>query len=78
MSKGFVDRDRKTEYLSAKIFGDDRIRKVKSYCRLNNINIKFFLEELIDAFFKNKENELMSLSKEELVKMILEKEADNK
>ena len=51
MSRGFVDRDRKTEYLSAKIFGDDRIRKVKSYCRLNNMNIRFFLEELIDAFF---------------------------
>lgn len=72
-ARGFIDRSREAEYLSAKIFGEDRIRKVKIYCKERNINTRTFLEEIIDSFFENKKNQLLMLSKEDLIEMILRK-----
>lgn len=74
MERGFVERGRNTKYVSAKIFGDDRIKKVKTYCKQNDINTRSFLEKLIDDFFQKKQNDLMALSKKELVNMLLTKE----
>ena len=71
--RGFVNRKRDSEYISAKIFGNERIKRVRNYCKEKNINLRSFLEELIDNFFLNKKNELMTLSKEELVEMIMRK-----
>lgn len=75
-TRGFVDRNRNTEYVSAKIFGDERIKKVKTYCNKNNINTRVFLEKLVDDFFMQEQNALMALSKEELVNMLLMKEGN--
>ena len=75
-ARGFVDRNRNTEYVSAKIFGDERIKKVKTYCKKNNINVRVFLEKLVDDFFMQEQNALMALSKEELVNMLLMKEGN--
>ena len=72
-NRGFVDRSRETEYLSAKIFGEDRIKKVKTYCKTKNINTRAFFEELIDNFFKSEKAKLLLLSKEDLIEMILMK-----
>lgn len=74
MSRGFVERQRNTEYISGKIFGDERIKKVKSYCKANNINTRIFLEQLVDDFFDKRYKDLMQLSKEELVNMIVMRE----
>lgn len=58
--------------ISCTICDADLVRKIDTYCRDKNILITTFVTELARNFFAGEEFRLMSLSKEELVRMVLE------
>ena len=71
----FREDKRRTEgaaEISVHIKGVERVREVETYCRQKRISFSTFVEELVDTFFAGEEFRLMSLSKEELVRMVLE------
>lgn len=67
-------RKSNTEYLSAKIWGKDRIVLIREFCSKNNMTVHELLESAIDLFFSDKKNMLCLKSKEELIEMILKGE----
>jgi hypothetical protein len=69
---GFREDKRRGEEISVHIKGAERVRQMETYCRQKGINFGTFVEELVDTFFAGEEFRLMSLSKEELVRMVLE------
>lgn len=74
-TRGYRRDSRRSEEVSATVKGTDRVRKIEAYCETKDICIGDFMTELVDTFFAGEEFRLMSLSKEELVKMVLEGKA---
>lgn len=69
---GYRRDSRRIDNVSGTIKGVERVQMIERYCQTKNICVGDFLTELVDTFFAGEEFRLMSLSKEELVRMVLE------
>jgi len=67
------ERNRTTNYLSAKIFGEERITKIERYCDLMGASNQQFLEMLVDEFFEHEIDWLQTMTKEQLISYIINK-----
>lgn len=67
------ERERTTNYLSAKIFGGERITKIERYCDFMGMSNQQFLEMLVDKFFENEMDWLRTMTKEQLIDYIINK-----
>lgn len=66
------DSRRKSDVLSCRIRGEERVKWVTNYCRTKGIGFSDLIDDLVDTFFAGEEFRLLSLSKEELVRMVME------
>lgn len=69
---GYREDSRRTDNVSPVVKGEERVKMIETYCRQKRISISDFFTELVDTFFAGEEFRLMSLSKEELVRMVME------
>ena len=67
------ERNRTTNYLSAKIFGEERIAKIERYCNIMGASNQQFLEMLVDKFFEHEIDWLRKLTQEQLISYIINK-----
>lgn len=73
MSTKRRNTNRTTDYMSAKIFGKERISKVERYCEFMDMSTKDFIQKAIDSFFQNEKQWLESMTREQLINYILSK-----
>jgi len=67
------ERERVTDYLSAKIYGEERIAIIEKYCDSMGMSNQRFLEMLVDKFFEDEINWLRTMTKEQLIDYIINK-----
>lgn len=72
MSRRKYEKERTTNYLSAKIFGKARITKIETYCNFMDISTKDFIEKAVDYYFKNERSWLEAMTKEQLIQYIID------
>ena len=71
---GYKNRKNNVGYLTAKIYDAELVQKVREHCRRINIGTSDFVEQCVKKCMENEHAlYLQTLSKEELIDMILSK-----
>ena len=74
---GFVNTTSKDDTISCRIIDVELAKQIKEHCKLTNRNVSRFVEDCVRKCLENAYEEyLLTLPKEELIKMITEKKGE--